>query len=251
MNSQQTQLLNAIENKNLVKAISGIANFDIDSVSQVVRAATVANATAVDVAARADIVRTAKQLSNLPVFASSVDPQELAIAVANGADVAEVGNFDMLYKDGHYLSYGDVLNITQKTLALLPQGSLISVTVPGYLPAEAQITLVKELELLNVTLIQTEGINKAIGNNPVVMTVEEKSAETFKNTKVLANATHLPVMSASGITAENAAQAILNGACGVGVGSAVNKLALEKEMVETLMALVNNINNANLLVAAA
>ena len=250
---RQAQVLQQLKEKQFVKVISGIDNFDIDKVSQVVRAATVAVANAVDVAARQDIVKLARQTTHLPVFASSITPQDLALAVANGADVAEIGNFDSLYKDGHFLTYSDVLSLTEQTLALIPKNALICVTIPGFLPMEAQIRLAQAVEELGVAMIQTEGIHKEItANNRVLntMTAEEKALASFKCTAELVQAVNIPVMTASGISSSNAAIAFENGASAIGVGSAVNRLMLENEMIEEVLRIVRSVKNQTVVMPA-
>lgn len=243
MYKQQEQLIKLLQEKCLVKVISGINNFDLDQIAQVVRSATVAGAGAVDVTARHDVVRLARQLTDLPIFASSINPQELAIALENGADVAEIGNFDALYKDGFYLSAEEVLKLTEKTLALIPQNALVSVTIPGYLSVEAQVRLAEQLGSLGVTMLQTEGASRIINMTKEVqlLSATEKATQTLENTKALVKATSTPVMTASGIAANNILEAFQAGASAVGIGSAVNSLYTEEDMVETLMLMMTQV----------
>jgi hypothetical protein len=240
VNKQQEQLMTLLKEKRLVKVISGISNFDTDRVGQVVRSATIAGAGAVDVAARQDVVKMARQITDLPVFASSIYPEELAIALEAGADVAEIGNFDALYKDGFYLTAEDVLKLTEKTLALLPKDVLISVTIPGHLSIEAQVRLAQRLEEMGVTMLQTEGASRVVDMTRKVqlLSAEEKVQLTLENTRVLCNAVSIPVMTASGIHAGNVQEAFLSGAAAVGIGSAVNILQSDVEMVEVLNAIM-------------
>lgn len=243
---RKAQVLQQLKNQKFVKIISGIDNFDLDKVGQVVRAATVAGASGVDVAARQDIVQLARQTTHLPVFASSINPQDLALAVANGADVAEIGNFDALYKAGNFLTYSDVLSLTEQTLSLIPRDALVCVTIPGFLPMEAQIRLAQAVEVLGVAMIQTEGINKEItSNNRMLaeMSATDKANASFKCTAELVNAVSIPVMTASGISSQNATEAFEYGASAIGVGSAVNRLMMEDTMVEEILRIVTRVNN--------
>ena len=82
--------------KRAVKIIAGIDNFDIDRVKSVVIAADRAKASAVDVSANEEIIKMAKENTTLPVFVSSIVPEDLAMAVKAGADAIEIGNFDDL-----------------------------------------------------------------------------------------------------------------------------------------------------------
>src|SRR5690242_11071877 len=93
----------ALQARCAVKAIAGIANFDLENVLQVARAAEAAGVHAVDVAASPAIIKAVREVTTATIFASSVEPQALADAVAAGADVAELGNFDALYDQGLFL----------------------------------------------------------------------------------------------------------------------------------------------------
>lgn len=240
MQKQQEQVKTLLSERRLVKVISGIDNFDLDRIGQVVRAATVAGAGAVDVAARQDVVRMARQTTDLPIFASSINPQDLAIAAANGADVAEIGNFDALYKDGFYLTAEEVLKLTEQTQTLLPKGTLLSVTIPGYLSVEAQIRLAECLAERGVEMLQTEGASRVITLTREVqlLSVEEKALLTLENTRALCRAVSIPVMTASGIGVHNVQDAFLTGASAVGIGSAINRFANEEDMTEVLMLIM-------------
>ncbi len=243
MTSKQSQVLQLLREKRLVKVISGISNFDSDHVAQVVRAASVAGVGAVDVAARHDIVQLASQTTDLPVFASSINPQDLAIAAANGADVAEIGNFDALYKDGFYLTADEVLRLTEKTQALLPQETLLSVTIPGYLSVDAQVRLAERLQAMGVTMLQTEGASRVVTVTRTVqlLPAEEKARLTLENTQALCAAVSLPVMTASGIHAGNVVEAFDAGAAAVGIGSVVNRLHAEEDMVDVLLGIMQQV----------
>lgn len=87
-----------LEEKRAVKIIAGIDNFDAENVKNVVLAAEKAGASAVDVSASEEIINIAKENTSLPVFVSSIVPEDLAMAVKAGADAIEIGNFDALYK---------------------------------------------------------------------------------------------------------------------------------------------------------
>src|SRR5690349_14021693 len=111
-----TPFQTAVDEKRAVKVIAGIGNFDLNHVLTVVRAAEKAGAQAVDVAARADIVEAVRQATTLTVFASSVEPAELAAAIQAGADVVEVGNYDAMYQKGHYLSMDEAIQLAEETV---------------------------------------------------------------------------------------------------------------------------------------
>ena len=89
-----------LDEKKAIKIIAGIDNFDIESVKNVVNAAQMGGASAVDICFNEEIISSVKNMTTLPVFVSSIIPSELAKAVELGADAIEVGNFDALYKKG-------------------------------------------------------------------------------------------------------------------------------------------------------
>ena len=235
----------ALQARRAVKVIAGIANFDLENVLQVARAAEVAGAHAVDVAARPEIVKAVREVTTAAIFASSVDPQELAAAVAAGADVAELGNFDALYDQGLFLSAEAVLKLAEETVSLIKQtngDALVSITIPGHLTLDSQIQMAAQLEAMGVDLIQTEGAARVLASEPTVKSLApaEKEALTLHNTRALVQATTLPVMTASGMTAENVALAFEAGAAAVGVGSFINKAHTEAEMSERAVAVMAN-----------
>jgi Protein of unknown function (DUF561) len=244
MNQQQEQLLTLLRQKCLVKAIAGIDNLDENRVLWVVRAAGLAGAGAVDVAAQPEIVRLAKANTDLPVFASSIHAEALALAVEAGADAAEIGNFDALYKDGFYMTAEALLALTENTQALLPKETPLSVTVPGYLSIDAQILLADQLQSMGVTMIQTEGASRVISVTRTVqlLPADEKAQLTLQNTQVLCRVVSIPVMTASGINLENIQEAFTMGASAVGIGSAVNRLASQAEMVTALQAMMKAVS---------
>ncbi len=243
MNPQQQQLQTLLQAKRLVKVIAGIDNVDRERVQKVVDAATIADAGAVDVAARADIVSMVRQATKLPVFASSVNPKELLLAIQHGADVAELGNFDALYKQGFYLTAEEVLQLVRQTRTLLSDKAMLSVTIPGHLSLEAQVRLAQKLHAEGVTLFQTEGASRVVTTTRTVelLSPEDKVRLTFENTQALCRAVPCAVMTASGLHAGNVNQAFLMGASAVGIGSAVNQLESQTEMVTVLREIMNQV----------
>jgi len=51
----------------------------------------------VDIAADSDLIQLSRQLTNLPICVSAVEPERFVKAVAAGADLIEIGNFDSFY----------------------------------------------------------------------------------------------------------------------------------------------------------
>ena len=228
-----------LEAKKAVKIIAGIDNFDMDRVRNVVIAADKAGASAVDVAAKEEIIKMAKETTSLPIFVSSIVPQDLAMAVKAGADAIEVGNFDALYKKGMRMSAEEILDIVKETLALIGNSNVfVCVTVPGHIDISSQIALAKELESLNIDLIQTEGAATVHTTAEGARALLETAQVSIANTIELVRNVDIPVMTASGLTTTTVPMAIAAGASAVGVGSCVNKLNSEIEMIAAATAIV-------------
>ncbi len=230
-----------LNEKRAVKVIAGIDNFNIENIKQVVCAAEQANASAVDVAYSEDIIRITKEISTLPIFVSSIEPIELANAVELGADAIEVGNYDVLYKNGTRITAEKVLSIVKETQALLKgKQTFISVTVPGHIDINEQIKLANELEELNIDLIQTEGSATVSTSNSGARGLLETAQVSIANTIDLVRNVDIPVMTASGITTTTAPLAFAAGASAVGVGSSVNKLDSTIAMIAVIRTLVED-----------
>ena len=227
----------ALEEKRAVKIIAGIDNFDAEKVKKVVMSASNSGASAIDICANPDIISMARSMTDLPLFVSSVDPEELAHAVALGADAVELGNFDALYKKGISFSAEQVLNLAKRTKELV-EGAFICVTIPGELEISEQIQLARDLELLGIDLIQTEGhfSNESPSNG--VRGLIERAELTISNTIELTRNVEIPVMTATGINPTTASLAFAAGASAIGCGSCVNKLDSELSMMAVCRSLV-------------
>lgn len=228
--------------KRCVKVISGIDNFDIEKVKKVVIAANQGGASAVDVAAKKEIIHAAKQITNLPVFVSSIKPEEFKMAADNGADALEIGNYDALYNDGLRITPREVLDITRKTLEIVGNDIMMSVTVPGHIGISEQIKLAQDLEEIGIDLIQTEGAAIANVTNIGARGLLEKANISIANTIELVRNVNIPVMTASGISNITAPLAIAAGASAIGVGSCVNKLNSTFEMTIAVRSIVEAVD---------
>lgn len=230
-------LQRAFAQKRALKVISGLMNFDADRVAAVVRAAERGGATFVDIAADPNLVRLSKQLTNLPICVSAVDPNQLAAAVVAGADLVEIGNFDAFYAQGRRFEASEVLELTGQTRALLPETTL-SVTVPHILELDQQVQLAEELVRAGANLIQTEGGTSSQPNHAGTLGLIEKAAPTLAAAHAISRAVTVPVLCASGISDVTAPMAIAAGAAGIGVGSAINRLNNEVAMIAVVRSLV-------------
>lgn len=230
--------------KRAVKIIAGIDNFDTDRVKNVVIAADRAGASAVDVCANEEIIKMAKETTTLPVFVSSIVPEDLAMAVKAGADAIEIGNFDALYKKGMRMSAMEILDIVKETLTLIKGSKVfVCVTVPGHIAIADQICLAKELEALNIDLIQTEGAATVEAQSAGARGLLETAQVSIANTIELSRNTEIPVMTASGLTTTTVGMALTAGASAVGVGSCVNKLNSQIEMIAAATAIVESVES--------
>lgn len=227
----------AFANRCALKVISGLNNFDARSTAAIVKAADLGGATFVDIAADPALVQLAKSLTNLPVCVSAVEPEKFVQAVAAGADLIEIGNFDSFYAQGRRFEAEEVLALTSETRALLPEITL-SVTVPHILTLDKQVQLAEELVKAGADIIQTEGGTSSQPTHPGTLGLIEKAAPTLAAAYEISRVVSVPVLCASGISNVTVPLAIASGAAGVGVGSAINQLNSEVAMIAAVRGLV-------------
>ncbi|MBW4681108.1 MAG: DUF561 domain-containing protein [Microcoleus vaginatus WJT46-NPBG5] len=230
-------LQRAFDQGRALKIISGLTNFDADRVAATVRAAQLGGATFVDIAADANLVRLARQLTNLPICVSAVEPAKFVPAVEAGADLIEIGNFDAFYAQGRRFEAAEVLQLTHETRSLLPHITL-SVTVPHILALDEQVKLAEELVKAGADIIQTEGGTSSAPTHAGTLGLIEKAAPTLAAAYEISRAVSVPVLCASGISNVTAPLAVAAGAAGVGVGSAINRLDSEVAMIAAVRSLV-------------
>lgn len=233
----------ALQNRRALKVISGLTNFDAARVAAVVKAADQGGATFVDIAADADLVRLARQITSMPICVSAVEPECFVSAVAAGADLIEIGNFDAFYAQGRRFEAPEVLELTRQTRALLPN-ILLSVTVPHILELDQQVQLAEDLVRAGADIIQTEGGTSSQPQHPGILGLIEKAAPTLAAAHEISRAVDVPVLCASGLSSVTIPMAIAAGAAGVGVGSAINQLNSEIAMVAAVRSLVEALETA-------
>jgi deoxyribose-phosphate aldolase len=239
-----SSLQRAFTNRCVLKVISGLNNFDSDHVAATIKAADLGGATFVDIAADPALVQLAKKLTNLPICVSAVEPEKFVQAVAAGADLIEIGNFDSFYAQGRRFEAEEVLALTHQTRALLSEITL-SVTVPHILELDQQVQLAEELVKAGADIIQTEGGTSSNPAHPGTLGLIEKAAPTLAAAFEISRAVSVPVLCASGISSVTAPLAIAAGAAGVGVGSAINQLNSEVAMIAAVRSLVEALATAN------
>ena len=112
------QLQQVFDQGRVLKVISGLNNFDPQRVAATVKAAARGGASFVDIAAAPALVKLAKELTNLPICVSAVEPKQFVIAAQAGADLIEIGNFDSFYAQGRRFEAEEVLALTRETRSL-------------------------------------------------------------------------------------------------------------------------------------
>ena len=230
-------LQQALSQRRALKIISGLNNFDAERVSATVKAADRGGATFVDIAADPDLVRLVRGLISLPICVSAVEPEQFVAAVAAGADLIEIGNFDSFYAQGRRFEAAEVLALTRRTRSHLPKTPL-SVTVPHILSLDRQVQLAEALVAAGADIIQTEGGTSSSPTHAGTLGLMEKAAPTLAAAYEISRAVSVPVLCASGLSSVTTPLAIAAGAAGVGVGSAVNQLNDEVAMIAAVRSLV-------------
>jgi len=224
-----------------LKVIAGLTNFDAASVERIARAAGRGGADLIDIACDPALVKLAADASGLPICVSAVDPELFPAAVAAGAAMVEIGNYDAFYPLGRIFDAAEVLAITRRTRKLLGE-VVLSVTVPHVLPLDQQEQLAVDLVAAGADIIQTEGGTSAKPFSAGTLGLIEKAAPTLAAAHSISRAliaadSSAPVLCASGLSAVTVPMAAAAGAAGVGVGSAVNKLNDELAMVAVVRGL--------------
>ena len=217
-----------LEKKSLLKVISGLNNFDLQSVTMIAKAASLGGADILDMACNPKLIESIIKVTSLPICVSAVKPKLFVDAVNAGATLIEIGNFDSFYKKGIIFSTEEVLNLTKETKDLLPNIPL-SVTVPHTISLDEQVELAMNLVKEGADIIQTEGGTSSNPYSPGIQGCLEKSTPTLAATYAIneefqKNAFNTIIMSASGLSQVTAPLAISCGASAVGIGSVINKL---------------------------
>ena len=236
-------LRTALVERRALKVIAGLTNFDAASVERISRAAGLGGADLIDVACDPALVQLAAEVSGLPICVSAVDPELFPAAVAAGAAMVEIGNYDAFYPLGRIFDAAEVLSITRRTRDLLPE-VVLSVTVPHVLPLDQQEQLAADLVAAGADIIQTEGGTSAKPFSAGSLGLIEKAAPTLAAAHSISRAVSVPVLCASGLSSVTVPMAIASGAAGVGVGSAVNKLNDQLAMVAVVRGLREALGSA-------
>nr|YP_009296743.1 hypothetical protein Bangp_004 [Bangiopsis subsimplex]AOM66086.1 hypothetical protein Bangp_004 [Bangiopsis subsimplex]ARO90358.1 conserved hypothetical plastid protein [Bangiopsis subsimplex] len=241
-----THLKRALINKTLLKIISGIQNFEENSIFNIVKAAELAKATYVDIAAIPSIIQKIKQHIQLPLCISTLDPSLINKCILAGADIVEVGNYDCFYSGKSKFSLDRIFYISEKIRLMFPEITLC-VTIPHDLSIEKQIYLAKKLQSININMLQTEGITSQINeiNNFSLYSNIKSISTTLSMTYILSQTIDIPIITASGINSANASSAIKYGADGLGIGSAITKFENIEDMTKVIKTIKKDLKIAS------
>ncbi len=237
-----------LSSKSLLKVISGLNNFDPNSVKKISQAAFVGGADLIDIACKPELVELVIQISSLPVCVSSVEPKRFIDSIAAGAALIEIGNYDSFYESGITFSEKKVLNLTKESRDLFPSTPL-SVTIPHTIPIDKQVDLAIKLVEEQVDIIQTEGGTSSKPYSAGIQGFLEKSLPTLAATYAIKKefekqSINTPIMSASGLSEITCPLAINCGASAVGVGSVINKLNDLISMIAVVRGLKESIKKS-------
>nr|QUE29150.1 Ycf23 [Erythrotrichia welwitschii] len=217
------KLVEDIAKKQAIKIISGrLNNFNEKEIAETIIAADQGGATYIDIAADPKIISFAHELTSLPICISSIIPKQLSKCIDKGVQIVEIGNFDAFYSQSMNFDIQDIKNISKQIRQSYPEITICT-TLPYTLSLKEQIELTKFLEFIGIDLIQTEGtINNQTVNKRTNLRLQKVNS-TLLTTYNLSKLVDIPIIAASGISKKNAKSALLYGASGVGIRSAVSK----------------------------
>nr|QCI06146.1 hypothetical protein [Dicranema revolutum] len=246
MNMFYTNMSQKFLKRQAIKVITGLSNFNINNVMHKVKAAEMAGATYIDIAAHPDLVSIVKYNTYLNVCVSSINPMDLYRCVLVGADMVEIGNFDLFYNKDIAFSSSQILRVAQETKYLL-NSTNICVTIPHHLYIEDQIKLVANLEKIGIDCIQTEGFNTKNQifdrNKSFVFKSIYKSSSALSSSYVLSKVLNISIIAASGINILSAPIAISCGASAVAIGSTLDGLSSTYIVINYIKDLAEVIND--------
>nr|QCI05148.1 hypothetical protein [Centroceras clavulatum] len=227
------KLKNSFTNKQVIKIISGINNFNTSNIVKYVKTCEISNATYVDIAADPTIVSFVKKISNLPICVSSINIKSLYNSVLAGADIIEIGNFDIFYSKGFIISPQQIKNMSYQLRIMFPTID-ICVTLPYWLSLDQQIKLAIYLESIGINIIQTEGhLSKDINSQLFKKYIKNynlyncvfKASSSLASVYGLSKNINLPIIASSRMNVLNSSIALSYGASGIGIKSSISNFS--------------------------
>lgn len=225
---KRNELKNLLEEKKLLKIISGIENFNSNNIKMVVNAANIGGANAVDISSMPENIEWVKKnYEKLILFVSSLSVESLLKAKEYGADVLELGNFDALYLKNKSISKEEIIALTRELRYKSGNNAILCITVPGNISLEEQIDISLQLQAAGADILQLENL---------------KYESDYQNAKEITKVVEIPVILSGKIDSFKIEKAISTGVNGIGVGKAVNSKSTLNEMIEEVKSLVSKIN---------
>ena len=240
-----TKLRYYLNNKKVVKVITGLSNVNVSDVVKTVKAAEIAKATYVDVASNPKLVKILKSLTTLPICVSSIEPQDLYECSLAGADVFEIGNFDAFYNKNLFITAPQVLKLV-KEVKLLLGNKPICVTIPHTLLLSEQVDLARKIQKMGVTMIQTEGYtsksSRLLNSHSVIARSAYCASLALSSSYTLFRDLNTPIIASSGLNHISTPLALLCGASGIGIGSALTYCQSISSKAEFISQIVSTLN---------
>nr|QCI06867.1 hypothetical protein [Halydictyon mirabile] len=231
--------------KKVLKIISGLNTLDINKIVRLVKAAELSGATYIDIAANTQIVKHLKQFTDLPICVSSIDPIELYNCISVGADLVEIGNFDIFYKTYPTFSISTILSLVKETCCLV-RNKDICVTIPHNLSLHDQIYLAQKLEEVGINILQTEDFyNKDLSHNlkdDYMLYSSYLASLTLSSTYALTKYVSIPIITSSKMNSLSSSIAINCGASGIGISSNVYKHSTVYDMSLYIDEIIHSID---------
>lgn len=214
------QLMKLLEEKKLLKVISGMENFNEENIKMVVNAANTGSAQSVDISADSDNIKWVKEnYTGLIVFVSSLSTAMLIKAREYGADVLELGNYDAVYTQGKKVSKEEVVELTRELRS--KTNAPICITIPGNIEIEEQVDLAVQIQAAGADIIQVENL---------------KRESEYENAKAIVKAVQIPVLLSGRIDSTNIEKALSTGVNAIGIGTAINSKPDISSMVDEVKA---------------
>nr|YP_009294478.1 hypothetical protein Aspa_082 [Asparagopsis taxiformis]AOM65961.1 hypothetical protein Aspa_082 [Asparagopsis taxiformis] len=244
MSLRNKKLIQKFQDQQVVKVISGLNNFQVANIVKKVKAAEIGGASYIDIAANVNILKVVKSITKLPVCVSSIEPCELYKCYVAGADMVEIGNFDVFYSKGIYFSCKIIREIAKETISLIHDAN-VCITIPHYLLLNEQINLALELENIGIKFVQTEGMSTSSQHYHFDMGVVRKSitkaSSALSSSYALSKHLSIPIIASSGIDLLSAPLAIYYGASAVGLGSSINSCWSVYSQAKYIIEVINSI----------
>ena len=234
-----------LKKKKVIKIISGLSNFNLASIIKTIKAAEISGATYIDVASNPKLVKVLKSTTNLPICVSSIEPKDLYCCLLAGADILELGNYDVFYSKGISFSAFQIVNLVNE-IKSFSKDKLLCVTIPHNLLLQDKVYLAQTLYKAGVVMVQTEGSiakNKSFSSHEsLILQTTNSSSSALSTSYAISKYTDMPVIASSGINSVSAPIAISYGASGVGICSSLSNYNSIFQKVDYINQVISSIN---------